>query len=153
VVCDAFVVRSPGWWRDVLLGLFWGIALVWASFDALKWILFKQHLLSEAIFVAVPFLLALLSPRRLITIFVGLCVPLFRLVFVLFLFTNLWSALGVLLWGGLVFLVGSKVNREESRDIAVPDGFSGLELLLTMTCLGVGIFLLVLLRRVLALNG
>ena len=153
LVGDAFVVRSPAWWRDVMLGLLWGIALVWDSFDALKWILFKQHVASEAIFVAVPFLLALLSPRRLLTIFVGLCLPLFRLVFMLFLFANLWSALGVPLWGGLVFLVGSKVNREESQDIAVPEGFTGLELLLTMTCLGAEIFLLVLLRRVLGLHG
>ncbi len=71
----------------------------------------------------------------------------------LFLFANLWSALGVLLWGGLVFLVGSKMDREESQDIAVPEGFTGLELLLTITCLGARIFLLVLLRRVLGLHG
>ena len=90
---NEFALRSPLWWRDLLLGLTFGIALFWFFADVVHWEDFRKHIVSELIFISVPLGLALLSPRRLLTVFLGFCILLFRLVFIIFLFQSFWSAL------------------------------------------------------------
>jgi hypothetical protein len=83
---DEFAIRSPLWWRDLLLSLTFGIALFWLLADMLHWEEFKKHIPSELIFIFVPFGLALLSPRRLLTVFRGFSILLSKFVFLIFLF-------------------------------------------------------------------
>jgi hypothetical protein len=108
---DEFAIRSPLWWRDLLLGLVFGIALFWFLADSLHWQEFKRHLASELIFICIPFGLALLSPRRLLTVFLGFSVLLFRFIFLVFLFQSLWSALVTIVWAIALILLGREVNR------------------------------------------
>jgi hypothetical protein len=77
-VGDVFQLRSPSFWRDLALGFFWGIPFFWASTDALQWDAFRQHWWRELIFVAMPLAIAMVSPRRLLVLFIGLSLPLFR---------------------------------------------------------------------------
>ena len=74
------------------------IALFWLLADMLHWEEFKKHIPSELIFIFVPFGLALLSPRRLLTVFLGFSILLSKFVFLIFLFQSLWSALVTVVW-------------------------------------------------------
>src|SRR6516165_7856552 len=58
-----FSLRSPEWWRHLTLGLLLGGSLIWALSDT------TFH--SETVCVAIPLALALLSPRRVLTVFWG----------------------------------------------------------------------------------
>jgi hypothetical protein len=141
-----FALRAPDWWRDLALGMFFGVALLWAFFDAtLHWETFKTHLVGEIVSVGIPFALALLSPRRLLTVFLGLCIPLFRFVFLIFLFQNLWSLPATVVWLLLLVLLGRTVNRRY-EDLRLPKGFTVVEFLLLAVVLGGGFYLLYLLR-------
>jgi hypothetical protein len=52
---DEFKIRSPEWWRNLLLDSVFGIALFWFLADSLHWKEFKRHLPAELIFLSVPF--------------------------------------------------------------------------------------------------
>jgi hypothetical protein len=138
VVGDAFQLRSPSFWRDLALGLFWGIALFWSSMDALRWGTFRQNWWRELIFVAIPLLVAMLSPRRLVVLFVGLCLPLFRFAFLVFVFRSVFSALVVIAWAVLLVVVGALV-KTNYEDISVPEGTTGLELLVSISALAIAV--------------
>jgi hypothetical protein len=45
--------------------MFWGIALIWASFDALQWQAFVRNATKELAFVVAPLAIGMFSPRRL----------------------------------------------------------------------------------------
>lgn len=150
---DEFAIRSPLWWRDLLLGLTFGIALFWFLADSLHWQEFKSHLASEVIFISVPFGLALLSPRRLLTVFLGFSILLFRFIFLIFLFQSLWSALVTIVWAIALILLGREVNRRyRMLDFEIPDGTTGLEFLILTVTIGGGFGMLSLLRRALGLE-
>ena len=150
---DEFVVRSPLWWRDLFLGMIFGIALFWLLIDARQWEVFRKHLPLEIVFVSVPFGLALLSPRRLLTLFVGFGLLLFRVVFVFLFSANLWSALVGIIWAVILIFLWRAVNRRYQTLISeIPDGTTALELLLLVLAIGTSIGMLFLLRRVLALS-
>jgi len=141
-----FALRAPDWWRDLALGMFFGVALLWAFFDAtLHWEAFKTHLIGEIVSVVIPLTLALLSPRRVLTVFLGLCIPLFRFVFLIFLFQSFWSLLVTVAWLLLLVLLGSMVNRHYEY-LRLPEGFTVIEFLLVAVVLGGGCYLLYLLR-------
>ena len=145
--------RSPLWWRDLLLGLTFGIALFWLLADTLHWEEFKQHIPSELIFIFVPFGLALLSPRRLLTVFLGFSILLFKFVFLIFLFQNLRSALLTVAWAIGVILLGREVNRRDRLlGTEIPKGTTGLEFLVLMLAICAAFGMLFLLRRVLGLE-
>jgi hypothetical protein len=108
---DEFAIRLPLWWRDLLLGLTFGIVLFFFLSDTLHWEVFKKHISSELIFISIPFGLALLSPRRLLTVFLGFSLLLFRFIFLIFLFENLWSALVTVVWAIALIFLGREVNR------------------------------------------
>jgi hypothetical protein len=148
-----FAVRAPEWWRDLTLGTLFGVALVWAFADALHWDTFRNHVALEIVFVGVPLVLAALSPRRLFALFIGLCVVLFRCIFLIFLFQNLRSALATIGWFLLLFWLGYIVNRRYRLDeMEFPEGFTVAEFLFLAVGLGGGLFLLYLLRRSLGLG-
>jgi hypothetical protein len=64
--------------------MLFGFAILWAFADAtLHWEMFKTHPLGELVSVGILFGLALLSPRKLLTVFLGLCILLFRFVFLI----------------------------------------------------------------------
>src|ERR1700676_5135757 len=107
-----FALRAPDWWRDLTLGMLFGVALLWAFFDAtLHWDTFNRHLVGEVVSVSIPLALALSSPRRLLAIFTGLCIPLVRFIFLIFIFQNVWSMLATVLWLVLLVSLGYTVNR------------------------------------------
>jgi len=150
---DEFAIRLPLWWRDLLLGLTFGIALFWLLADTLHWEEFKQHIPSELIFIFVPFGLALLSPRRLLTVFLGNSILLFKFVFLIFLFQSLWSALVTIVWAIALILLGREVNRRyKMLEFEILDGTTGLEFLILMVTIGAAFGMLFLLRRVLGLG-
>jgi hypothetical protein len=149
---DEFTMRSPLWWRDLLLSFPFGIALLFFFSDALRWASFEKHILAEVVFVGVPFGLAALSPRRLLTIFLGLSFVLFRFAFLIFLFENLWLALAIVVWAIALILLGRAVNRRyRTLIVELPSGTTGLEFLILMLGLGLAFGMLMLLRRVLGL--
>jgi len=138
LVGDAFQLRTPSFWRDLALGFFWGVALFWASLDALHWDSFSQNWWRELLFVAIPLGIAMLSPRRLLVLFAGLCLPLFRFIFLVFMLRSVWSALVVVAWAVLLVSVGILVNAKYD-DISVPEGTTGLELPLSMTAIATSV--------------
>ncbi len=147
-----FALGAPDWWRDLTLGLLFGVALLWAFFDAtLHWDTFKSHLLSEVVSVSIPLVLALLSPRRLLAVFIGLSIILFKLIILIFIFHNVWSLLAAVLWLALLLSLGYTVNRRYEH-LQLPAGFTAVELLLLAVAFGGGIYLLYLLRHFLNLN-
>jgi hypothetical protein len=149
---DEFAIRSPLWWRDLLLGLTFGIALFFFLSDTLHWEAFKKHIPSELIFICIPFGLALLSPRRLLTVFLGFSILLFRFVFLIFLFQSLWSALVTVVWAIALILLGREANRRyRMLEFEIPDGTTGLEVLILMVTIGAACGMLFLLRRALGL--
>jgi hypothetical protein len=152
IVGDAFELRAPTFWRDLCLGMFWGIALVWASFDALQWRAFIHNVPKEVAFVAIPLAIAMVSPRRLAVLLVGMGLPLFRLLFLAFAFQSVKWAIAVAIWALGLVLVAKAVN-ENYDDISVPDGTTGIELLLSMSALAMSIFALWEFRRVIGLNS
>src|SRR5215469_18160795 len=141
IVGDAFELRSPTVWRDLCLGMFWGIALVWASFDALQWQVFVRNFPKEVVFVLVPLTIAMVSPRRLAVLLVGMGLPLFRLLFLAFAFQSVRWAIAVAIWALGLVLVGKAVN-ENYEGISIPDGTTGIELLLSMSALALAVFAL-----------
>jgi len=148
-----FALRAPDWWRDLILGLLFGIGLLWAFFDALHWDGFRRHLAAEIIFVGISFALALLSPRRLLVVFMGMCVMLFRFVFLIFLFHNDWSMLATVAWLLLLVWLGYAVNRRyRLEEMKLPEGFTVVEFLLLAIGLGGGLSPLYLLRRFIGLG-
>ena len=150
---DEFTICSPLWWRDLLLGLAFGIALFFFFSDALRWATFEKHVFAEVIFIGVPFGLAMLSPRRLLTVFLGLSLLLFRLAFLIFLFENLWLALAIVVWATALIFLGRAVNRRYRKLVVeIPDGMTGLELLVLMSGLGAAFGMLILLRRILGIT-
>jgi hypothetical protein len=150
---NEFALREPEWWRDLTLGLLLGASLVWAFADAMRWSSFKSHITAELVFVGIPFALASLSPRRLLVFFLGLTLVLFRCIFLIFLFQNLWSALATIAWLLLLICLGYLVNRRyESDGMRLPEGFTIIEVLLLAVGVGGGLFLLSLLRRLLGLG-
>jgi hypothetical protein len=150
---DEFAIRSPLWWRDLLLGLTFGIALFFFLSDALHWETFKKHIFTELIFIGVPLGLAILSPRRLLTVFIGLSLLLFRFIFLIFLFENRWSALVTIVWAIALILLGREVNRRyRMLEVEIPDGTTGLEFLVLMLGVGAAFGMLFLLRRILGLT-
>ena len=106
--------------------------------DALQWGAFRQHWLKELIFVVIPFGIAMLSPRRLLVLLIGLGLPLFRYAFLVFVFRNTSSALAVVAWAVLLVIVGACVNTTYD-DIPVPEGTTGVELLLLMTAIAMSV--------------
>jgi hypothetical protein len=152
IVGDAFEMRAPAFWRDLCLGMFWGIALVWASFDALQWQAFVRNVPKEVTFVAGPLAIAMVSPRRLVVLLVGMGLPLFRLLFLVFAFQSMKWVLAVAIWALGLVLVAKAVN-ENYEDISVPDGTTGIELLLSMSALAVSVFALWEFRRMIGLNS
>ena len=149
---NEFALREPKWWRDLTLGLLLGASLVWAFADTMQWRSFKSHIAAEIVFVGIPFVLALLSPRRLLVFFLGLSLVLFRCIFLIFLFQNLWSALATIAWLLLLIYLGYVVNRRYESDLTrLPEGFTIMEVLLLAVGVGGGLFLLSLLRRSLGL--
>jgi hypothetical protein len=150
---NEFALREPEWWRDLTLGLLLGASLVWAFADAIRWSSFKSHITAELVFVGIPFVLASLSPRRLLVFFLGLALVLFRCIFLIFLFQNLWSALATIAWLLLLICLGYLVNRRYEPDgMRLPEGFTIIEVLLLAVGVGGGLFLLSLLRRLLGLG-
>lgn len=150
---NEFTLRAPEWWRDVILGLLLGTSLVWAFADAIHWYSFKSHIAAESVFVGIPFALASLSPRRLLAFFIGLSLVLFRCIFLIFLFQNLWSALATIAWLLLLICLGYAINRRyEPDELRLPEGFTIIEFLLLAIGVGGGLFLLSLLRRSLGLG-
>jgi len=152
IVGDAFELRAPTFWRDLCLGMFWGIALVWASFDALQWQVFVRNVPKEVAFVAVPLTIAMVSPRRLAVLLVGMGLPLFRLLFLAFAFQSVRWAIAVAIWALGLVLVGKAVN-ENYEGVSIPDGTTGIELLLSMSALALSVFALWEFRRVIGLNS
>ncbi len=149
---DEFAIRSPSWWRDLLLGLTFGIALLFFLSDTLHWEVFEKHIPSELIFIGVPFGLALLSPRRLLTVFLGFSILLFRSIFLIFLFKSLWSAVVTIVWAIALIFLGREVNRRYGMlEIEVPDGTTGLELLVLILGVSAAFGMLFLLRGILGL--
>src|ERR1700730_126652 len=137
-----FALRAPDWWRDLTLGMLFGVALLWAFVDAtLHWDTFNRHLVGEIVSVSIPLVLALLSPRRLLAVFIGLGVILFRLIFLIFIFHNAWSMLATALWLVLLISLGYTVNRKY-EDLHLPEGFTLVEFLLLAVGIGGGIYLL-----------
>jgi hypothetical protein len=151
---NEFSVRSPDWWRDLSLGMLLGASLIWALSDAtFHRGLFKIHVLAEVLCVAIPLALALLSPRRILAVFLGMSVAFFRGVFLLFLFHDIQSALATLVWLVVVIYLGYEVNRlYPPWEMKLPEGFTVLEFLLTGLVVGGGFYLLVLLRRLLGIG-
>jgi hypothetical protein len=150
---DEFVIRSPLWWRDLLLGIIFGIALVWVLIDTNQWEVFKRHLLSEVAFVSVALGLALLSPRRLLTVFIGFGLLLFRFLFIFFFFQNVWSALVGIVWAAVLIVLGRAVGRRyKTLNWEIPDGTTALELLILVLAISAGIGTLFLVRKVLGLS-
>jgi hypothetical protein len=148
-----FALRAPEWWRDLTLGSLFGVALVWAFADALHWDSFRGHIAGEIVFVGIPSALASLSPRRILALFIGLSVVLFRCIFLIFLFQNLWSTLATLAWFLLLVLLGRAVNRRyRLSEMRIPEGYTIVEFLLLAIGLGGGLCLLYLLRRLLGLG-
>ena len=71
-VRNEFSLRSLEWWRDLTLGLLLGGSLIWALSDTtFHWETVKTHAFAEVVCVAIPLALALLSPRRVLTVFWG----------------------------------------------------------------------------------
>jgi hypothetical protein len=152
IVGDALELRAPACWRDLCLGIMWGIALVWASLAALQWQSFVHNIPREGAFVLVPLAIAMSSPRRLVVLFVGLTLPLFRLFFLMFALQSFGWTIATLIWAsGLVF-VGKAVNENCER-ISTPDGTTGLELLLSISAIAFEVFALWEFRRVLGLSA
>jgi hypothetical protein len=148
-----FALRAPEWWRDLTLGLLFGVALLWAFSDALHWENFRRHLAAEIVCVGIPFALALLSPRRLLALFLGFCIALFRCIFLIFLFHNLWSMLATLAWLLLLAWSGYAASRRyKLGEMRLPEGFTIVEFLLLGVGFGGGVFLLYLLRGSLGLD-
>jgi len=143
--CDQIIARSeyqfrsPDFWRDLALGFFWGVPLVWASFDALHWATFPHNWWKELLFVALPLGLAMLSPRKLLVLCVGLSLPLFRFIFLIFVFHSILSALVVVAWVALLVLVFVRANAKYDS-IAVPRGWTAVEFLFVMSALSISIF-------------
>jgi len=147
-----FALRAPDWWRDLTVGILFGVALLWAFFDAtLQWDTFNRHLVGEVVSVSIPLVLALCSPRRLLAVFIGLSILLFRLIFLIFIFQNAWSLLATATWLALLVSLGYTVNRRYEH-LQLPEGFTALELLLLAVGIGGGIYLLYLLRHFLNLK-
>jgi hypothetical protein len=147
-----FALRAPHWWRDLTLGMLFGVALLWAFVDAtLHWDTFNRHLVGEIVSVIIPLVLALLSPRRLLAVFIGLGIVLFRFIFLIFVFRTVWSMLATALWLALLVSLGYSVNRRY-EDLDLPEGFTVAEFLLLAVGIGGGIQLLYLLRHLLNLN-
>jgi len=151
---NGFSLRSPEWWRDLALGLLLGGSLIWALSDtSFHWETFKTHTFAEVVCVAIPLALALLSPRRILTVFLGLSVVSFRGVFLLFLFHDIRSTLATLVWLLLLICLGYAANRRyELEQMKLPEGFTVVEFLLTGLVVGGGFYLLHLLRRSLGIG-
>jgi hypothetical protein len=152
IVGDALELRAPAFWRDLCLGMLWGIAVVWASFDALQWQSFVRNVPKEVIFVAAPLAIAMFSPRKLAVLLLGLTLPLFRLLFLVFAFQSLRWAVAVAIWALGLVLVAKAVNNKY-EDISIPDGTTGIELLLSMSALAMSVFALWEFRRLIGLNS
>jgi hypothetical protein len=152
IVGDALELRAPAHWRDLCLGILWGIALLWASLDALHWQSFVHNIPMEVAFVLVPLAIAMSSPRRLVVLSVGLTLPLFRLLFLVFAFQSVRWAIATVIWASALVFVGKAVN-ETSERISIPDGTTGVELLLSISAIAVEVFALWEFRRVLGLNA
>lgn len=135
------------------MGTLFGGTLIWSFSDALHWVNFKKHVLTELIFVGIPFLLALLSPRKQLALFIGFSLILFRCIFLIFLFQNIWTATATVLWLVLLVWLGAFINRRYAPELArLPDDITVVEFLLVGTFLGVAFYALYLLRRTLGLG-
>ena len=143
--------RSPSFWRDLALGFFWGVPLVWASFDALRWTTLSQNWWKELAFVALPLAIAMLSPRKLLVLCLGLSLPLFRFIFLIFVFHNVSSALVVVAWAALLVLVFVHVNARYD-DMVVPQGWTAVEFLFMIAALSISIFAAWKIHRMLGLG-
>lgn len=141
IVGDAFQLRAPAFWRDLCLGMFWGIALIWASFDALQWQSFVRNVPKEVIFVAAPLAIGMFSPRKLVVLLFGLALPLFRLLFLAFALQSMRWAVAVALWALVLVLVGKAANQAYEH-VSSPDGTTGIELLLSMSALAISVLAL-----------
>jgi hypothetical protein len=148
-----FALRAPDWWRDLILGFLFGGALVWAFVDALHWETFKNHFLSEFIWVAIPFVCALLSPRRTLTLFIGLSIFLFRGMFLVFLTATIWGAVATIIWFLAWLWLAIRVNQTYSLELSgAPSDTTILEFLFVIVFLGGGFYSLYLLRHLLKLG-
>jgi len=148
-----FEIRAPEWWRDLVVGALCGFAWIWALADALHWNNFRSRLSAELIFSAIPLILLAFSARALLALSLAFALILFRGIFLLFLFGNIWTAIAVLVWIAFLVLLYRAVNRRyRPADLEIPDGFTILELVSTFFYFGVGGFLLYELRRFLALS-
>jgi hypothetical protein len=134
---------------DLTLGLLLGGSLIWALSDTtFRWETFKTHAFAEVVCVAVPLALALLSPRRILMVFLGLCIVLFRFMFLIFLFHDIRSTLATLVWLVLLICLGYAANRRyKLKQMKLPEGFTVVEFLLTGLVVGGGFYLLYLLRQ------
>src|SRR5262249_37514626 len=142
------------WWRDIVLGILLGAALLLAFKDAtFHWEVFKILAFGELVCLSIPLALALLSPRRLATVFVALSILLFRFIFLAFVFHAIRSMFLSLGWLGLWALAGYGVNRcYAGEEIRIPEGLTFFELLFVPIGIGGGFYLLYLLRHSLGVN-
>ncbi len=148
-----FVLRAPDWWRDVVLGVLFGGALIWAFADAIHWKTFKHHLVGELVWVGIPCCLALLSPRRLLTLSLALSLILFRCIFFIFLIQNIWGALGTVVWLLIWVWLAIRVNRKYGNELArAPNDTTILEFIILIISLGGGFYVLYLLRHAFGLG-
>jgi hypothetical protein len=146
--------RSPDWSRDLALGLLLGGSLIWALSDTtFHWETFKTHAFAELVCVATPLGLALLSPRRILAVFLGLSIVSFRLMFLIFLFHDIKSTLATLTLLVLLIFLGHAANRRyKLEQMQLPEGFTVVEFFLTGLVVSGGFYLLYLLRRSLGIG-
>jgi hypothetical protein len=135
------------------LGSFFGICLFLTSVTATgHWEQIRQHSGAYFLFVAIPLGLALLSPTRLISVGIGLMLPMFRFVFLIIAFRNAWGLLGVLCWLAVLISFAIAINGDEKyMQLGLPEKFRTSELLGSLLSFGGGVAATIVLRHVLAL--
>lgn len=147
-----FLRVSAWWYRDFFLGSFFGICLFLTSVTATgNWEQLRKHPGGYFLFVAIPLGLALLSPTRMISVGIGLVLPIFRFIFLIIAFTNIWGFLGVICW--LALLIGFAIainNSEKYMRLGLPEKFSTPELLGSLLSFGGAVVATIALKHVLA---
>jgi hypothetical protein len=143
-----FVVRPSWWWLGVALGVLFGRSLMWFLSVARDWAHFKSYLVAEIVCVAIPFFLALLSPHRVIAVFIGLCMVPIDFMMLIFIFRNFWTLIAALMWILLLARLGGAVGRRyKFEDLTrLVTGATAVGFLLFVAVVGGGFYLLHLLR-------
>lgn len=102
--------------------------------------------------MAIPLGLALLSPTRLISVGIGLVLPIFRFAFLIIAFHSMWGFLGVICW--LALLIGFAIainNNEKYKRLGLPEKFRTSEWLGSLLSFGGAVVATIAFRHVLAL--